>query len=140
MQACIYQISDFPFWNSSVTFKFRLLPPIFKVVGDQMKSCLPIFNVVNDQMKSCLPIFNVVNDQMKSCLLIFNVVNDQMKSCLLIFIVVNDQMQLCLAIFKAAGDQYVIPSFLSNERVSGEASNCVVTEQNCVIQRLKSKG
>jgi len=126
MQACIYQISDFPFWNSSVTFKFRLLPPIFKVVGDQMKSCLPIFNVVNDQMKSCL--------------LIFNVVNDQMKSCLLIFIVVNDQMQLCLAIFKAAGDQYVIPSFLSNERVSGEASNCVVTEQNCVIQRLKSKG
>ena len=126
MQACIYQISDFPFWNSSVTFKFRLLPPIFKVVGDQMKSCLPIFNVVNDQMQLCLPVFNVVNDQMQLYLPIF--------------IVVNDQMQLCLAIFKAAGDQYVIPSFLSNERVSGEASNCVVTEQNCVIQRLKSKG
>jgi len=63
MQACIYQISDFPFWNSSVTFKFRLLPPIFKVVGDQMQLYLPIFNVVNDQMKLCLAIFKVAGKQ-----------------------------------------------------------------------------
>jgi len=59
-------IIEFPAFNGSVTSKIQLVPPIFKVAGDQMNPYLFIFKAVRDQMNSCLAIFTVAGDQMNS--------------------------------------------------------------------------